>query len=286
MVQFAPSLVPVEAPLLAPPTISLLSSASVTDLPERELSGITYLPEGGVPTLMPLLDNVSVGDTPITPGTPDEWQGFGIVASAELSTFNSTAAYDAVARATRALKAHESRLIEQQLWYDPLGTGNPTLDIGVTNVTPGGSCKPNDFLAYLEQAAADEPWPGQFFIHVRPYLLNRMHDYVLGTGAIRRDGNRFLTAMDNVVVPGAGYRASGPRSPGDDIGDAQINLASYDWVMTTPPITVKRSKIQTFGTDREIIDRTTNTRKVYVMRQYLAWFDTTHARFAISVDHA
>lgn len=115
---------------------------------------------------------------------------------------------DAWGRANRKRLVSESYLLEQQLWTDSLNLGNPHLadnTITVDVTADAGDQSPLAGLAQLEQSLADVN-AARSMIHVRPRVLA----YFAHTHAIRREGNLWLTPMDNIVVGGRGYPGTGP----------------------------------------------------------------------------
>ncbi len=141
---------------------------------------------------------------------------------------------DAWGRASRKELVSESFLLEQQLWNDSLGLGNPNLqDLAVGNdvTADAASQSPLAALAQLEQALADAN-TARGMIHVRPRVLA----YLVSTHALRREGNLWLTPMDNIVVGGRGYPGTGPA------GEAPTSTT--EWIYASAGIVqIRRSPV-------------------------------------------
>lgn len=263
-----PQHTPVPAPPLSPPTISLLSAANVIDLTDRSLGGITYFPEGIGTAQAIKLDGAT--KTAVTGAPADTWEAFGIVASDKVSTFglNET---DHRARSTRQLMAHEARIIEAQLWGDGLALGNTQITDGTDWTSAVTVAKA---IATMEQGIVDAGHGGSpLMLHMRVYLFDLLVE--ANPTTLRREGNRWYTAMDNIVVPGRGYNGTGPA--GQAVG-------ATEWMYCTPLVEVRRGPISTLpGSMAEATDRTTNTVTFYSERAALASFDTTGVRLALEV---
>jgi len=261
--------VKVPAPPLSPPSISLLTSSSVIDITDaRWFAGVTYFPEGIGAAQAIKLDASS--KTPVTGPSADEWDAHGIVASDRASTFGFEE-HDYRARATRQLMAHESRIIEAQLWSDGLSLGNTKITGGTDWTTSVTVAKA---IATMEQGIVDAGHGGSpLLFHMRPYLFDLIVE--ANPTTIRREGNKWYTAMDNILVPGRGYNGKGPS--GQAVG-------ATEWLYCTPLVEVRRGPITTLpGNMAEATDRTTNTVTFFAERAVLASFDTKGVRLALEV---
>lgn len=285
----APGPAPIITPPLAPPNISLLTAANVITSDDgvqvqgrdRWLSGITYMAEGlGMAQVIALSGATK---TPIT-GCPDvvSWLPFAILAGYKTGTFNLRT-NDVRARATRALLAHESRLIEAQLWDNDsaIDDDQPSIILGADTVGTGAVSLAKA-IATMEQALADAGHSGSpMMFHMRPYLF----DLLLNQSAIdiRREGNKYYTALDNIIVPGRGYKGTGPM---DNINDTPQAVGATEWMYATAPVEIRRGRIDVFPSDKEngeTVDRVENNITAFAERAVLAGFDTTAPHLALEV---
>lgn len=140
---------------------------------------------------------------------------------------------DAWGRANRKELVSESFLLEQQLWTDSLGLSNPNLQTLAVDVTADAANQaPLAGLAQLDQELG-EANIARGMIHVRPRVLA----YFAQTRAIRREGNLWLTPMDNIVVGGRGYPGTGPAD--------QAPTAATEWIYASSGIVqIRRSPVQ------------------------------------------
>lgn len=222
----------VNPPALVAPRVSLLTSANVIDGDEtsRWEGGYGYAPEGCGDATVAL----------ICPSTPEAraatdnasivtFQPFSIWAADKCSTW-SIRERDFYGRALRKLLAAESWYLENELMRDTLSLDNyPVLSNTTSTVTSGG-VTPTKGLAAIEDGLASCSKGGRFMIHVRPGILTQL----VADSTVRREGNVWLTATDNIVVPGRGYPGTGPS--GQAVG-------ATEWIYATSMVTVLRSKI-------------------------------------------
>lgn len=282
--------VPVLQPQLTPPTISLISSANIDDsapdlLGDRWENGFFYAPEGcGTGQTIRLCAGTT--KTAVTGSQIVNWTPYGLVTSDQCSTFGWKVR-DYQARATRKLIAVESKLIEAEFWTGATETNN----LGLTNspgaapaaalidITPGGPVSIQKMIAYIEQGIADNTGGGRYMIHMRPYLFEAF--LAISPQALNRQGNRWFTGQDNIVVPGRGYTGKGPNEAG---------FTTAEWIYATPMVNVRRSDIRIYPTGRDesetmarATDRTTNTVTFFAERVAIADFDSTCGRLALNV---
>lgn len=219
-------------PPLTPPRISLLTSSDVvTDNSSRWEAGYTYDPEG--------CGEANVGLICPAPGTIKEFcpnptlvdfQPFYIYGPDKCSTFGFKAR-DFYGRATRKLLAAESWFLENEIMLDTLGLGNPAIATAGANTVTTGALPPHVALARLEDALGDCNRGTRSMIHVRPGILALL---VYGQ-QLRREGNVWLTPLDNIVVPGRGYPGTGPLG--------QPIAANSEWMYATSMVQIRRSQI-------------------------------------------
>lgn len=267
-----------EGPQLTPPRISLLTAADIITLDnERWAKGFDLIEEGcedvNVFAVCPPED--ADPKTLLGSGANQTYEPYVLYAADKCSTFGSQLRefYD---RAQRKLLTGEAAALEEILWTGAFnGTslpGNPFLADDPTIIT-AGSPAASVALARLEQAIA-ECSASRGMIHVRPQVLVEL----LTARAIRREGNVYLSPMDNIVVPGRGYPGTGPT--GQAVG-------ATEWMYGHPGIVqVRRGAIIRLGEDNlaSQVDRLVNDRLVVVERIAHVAFDPTCCYFAVEFD--
>lgn len=276
----APSIV-TNPPRLTPPAISLVTSANTITFSaapegegdERWGAGFAYSPvgcgDGGLDTICPTPDFVKEACA-----NPElvEVQPFYVYAADKCSTF-SFRERDYFDRAAQKLAAVESYFIEQEFMSDTLSLGNPhVIDPSVEIVTDGPT-SPATALAALEDGLANCMRGNRAMIHVRPGMLILLE----ASHVIRREGNVWLTAMDNIVVPGRGYPGSAP--------DGSPATPTSQWMYATSMVTVLRDTVQLLprpvertddnpmGIPQSAVTRSTNDITVVAERIVAVTFD-------------
>lgn len=258
-----------EGPEIRPPRISLLSSAElITPTGDRWSNGFFLINEGceesGTFLICPAADADPKEIT--ATGANEEYQPWVLYSTDKCST--APAGRDFYGRAQRKLLAAEAAVLENQLWDGTVQTGNPFLTDTPTTValTSNDSW---DALAVIEQEMS-ELSSAQGMIHVRPQVLYELLDH----RAVRREGNVYLTALDNIVVPGRGYSGKGPA--GQAVG-------ATEWMYAHPSIVqVRRGPIIRLGeNDNSSYDRAVNDRLVIVERAVHVALDTSCGVLAI-----
>lgn len=227
----APDIV-IAPPPLTPPRISLVTLAdTVTPADSNWERGYSWSPEscgdGNIGLICPAPGQVKEA---CPNPTIVDFQPFYVYSSDKCSTF-SFRERDYYGRATRKLLAAESWFLEHEIMLDTLGLGNPAIaTAGATTIT-AGALAPHVALARLEDALGDCNRGSRSMIHVRPGLL----DLLVVNGQVRREGNVWLTPMDNIVVPGRGYPGTGPLG--------QPIAPNSEWMYATSMVQVRRSEI-------------------------------------------
>lgn len=273
MPQLAPTAL-VNARPLQPPRISLLSSAILVDeSDDRWDAGFALNPEGcgeaGVSA-------VCSSDARTAPeGCTDnlEFETFGVWASDKAGGFNF-GHRDFQARATRKLLAVESKLIESELWSGGMGLTNPKIQSTAATTISGGPRPPVATLSRLEDALAECSGGIRSMIHVRPGVVVQWLQF----GIVRREGDVYLSPMDNIVVPGRGY-TGGPPAGGA--------AGATDWIYTTSLVEVRRGPIQVFPdsvSQATVMAR--NEITYWAERVVSAAFDPNCCRLAIEMTRA
>jgi hypothetical protein len=284
---------------LLPNRISILTSATQVQEPdERWTAGYSFLPEGCAPgDIYPMCEEPSATKTAYT--TPLNGEDlpvivevvpFVVYTSYTTSTYSLKNSRDV----DRLFQRLDERLailtpffMEQQLWSDSAGLGNPKIaDSSATTIWDEiYPLQPGPAVAELEDVLSTCNVGGNAAIHMRPSML----DYLVFSQIVRRVGNVWLTPMDTLVIPGRGYPGTGPN--GEDGIDT-------DWMFTTPQVSYRLGPIvhvPEFGVNsteeaklsvlRQATTRGTNDITVYAERYVSATFDPTCCRYAVQVAH-
>lgn len=281
----------IPAPLAAAPRVSLLSAVLRPDPVAGWLNGITFDPEAQEPTLsidgywwdpcIPgMTDPATVEDGPgtKTPGSRPTAPLFVPWAAVEGDTC-SAANYrrqDFAARARRVLEAATPAKVEWEFWTGTLAQvgnlPNRWLASPDADTLNSGAATPlvyalTDLQEYLASTIT-----GRGMIHVTPSLLTLW----LSAGVVRREGNVWLDAKDNLVVAGDGYPGTGPDGSG-----AGTRMA---WAYATGMVHYLESEVTVLPGDlASAIDRSTNTVTYRAERTVLPWWDL-QAHAAVLVD--
>ena len=253
---------------LTPPRVSLLSAANIIPVSDsRWESGFDVEAEGCEVAYSYAVCPDEQADPKDADGYNVCWsyQPYVVYASDKASTF-ATARRDPYGRATRKLILAESTRLEAELWLGTSG-GNPALagwidpvttnPVEPTTITFTGTQTPAEGLAALDQALGNCS-SGRGMIHVRPAVL----PYLLEKMAVRREGNVYLSPMDNIVVPGRGYPGTGPA--GQAVGATEWMFANtgivevrHSEIILTPPQNDQASQY-----DRSVNDRIVRAERV------------------------
>jgi hypothetical protein len=226
----APSQV-IAAPQLTPPRVSLLTAADIITDSGRWEAGYGYSPEGcgegGIGLICPAAGTIKEA---CPNPTVVEFTPYYVYAADKCSGW-SFRERDFYGRAKRKLDVVTSWYLENELMTDSLGLNNyPIISPSAVSVT-AGAVSPVNALAALEGAIADcSRGTGRMMIHVRPEILVLLAH----GGEIRREGNVWLTPLDNIVVPGRGYPGTGPN--GEPIG-------ASEWIYATSMVQIRRGVV-------------------------------------------
>jgi hypothetical protein len=259
-----------DGPQITPPRISLLTSAElITPTTERWYNGFFLQNEGcedsGVYLVCPAADADPKDYT--AGGVNEEYQPWVLYSTYRCSTYPS--GHDFYGRAERKLLAAEAAVLENQLWAGTVQTGNPYLADTPTTI-PLTATSAKDAFAVLEQELG-ELSAARGMIHVRPQVLHAL----LEAQVVRREGNVYLSPMDNFVVPGRGYPGTGPASEA---------VGATEWMYAHPSIVqVRRGPIIRLGENdlASQVIRDTNDRLVTVERAVHVALDTSCGVLAI-----
>lgn len=286
----------VAGPQQTPPRVSLISSAETINVSDArwqdgfiaDLDG-----HGGASTF------------PVCPAEEDEltfqfgatggvlsYKPYVLYATDKASTYGTgddvRKFYD---RAQRKLLAGESKALEQILWagYSGALNQNPFLADGAGDYASAAgndagctdSASPTmtitsdvtdveDALALLEQSISSDSG-SRGMIHMRPMAFHRL----VQESVVRREGNVWLSPLDNIVVPGRGYPGTGPA--GQAVG-------ATEWMYGHAGVVqVRRGDIVRLGEDdlASQINRGWNDRQVVVQRAAHVLLDPTAQVYAI-----
>lgn len=253
-------------------------------LPDHWEDGLEWMPErpipGGVAGVVACeLAGFEIGDDQ-PPGVT--YRPFVIWAADRCSRIASNR--DRRGRAQRNLDAVASFLVEGEFWNGSLARGDDTdapedygnnlfLAANGAEVVGDGPLAPQAALACLDEAFAAFA-PGQrAYIHVTV----GMADALKGPGSLERNGNLLMTAVQSIVVPGAGYTGDGPATaPG---GDPVAAADGSVWAYATVAPEVRLGPV----TFLEDFDRTVNTETVWASQVAAVTVDP-YARLAVEID--
>lgn len=313
----------VEQPHLHRPRLSLLSAADFPVMtPDEKLRfglGFKYFPEGAVVTgIWPMCETNATdpgspdfaAQTSKTPNVPltsvtNPWiDSIGAVDFWPYTVYASDAASTGTLlfrrgeeRALRKLDVAVPFNLEYELWTGSLnvvGRSNPSLQNSAT--TLAGPVTPMDAIALLEQAVATGDARGQqeggfrYMIHMRPKVL----DWLAANGdnnLMRREGNMWLTPMDNILVAGRGYPGTGPakdtggvaNGPGIYAAGAAVTATS-EWMYISPVVEIRMDEPFPLSDDlKDLVRRDTNDVTFWCEQIVHAAFDPTLNIYAINV---
>lgn len=279
-------------PQLTPPRVSLISSADLAPIPEADnghwQSGFIAETDGcdGVKTFRVCPSDAAIKDT-TGGGGAISYKPYVLYATDKCSTYGSETR-DFFGRAQRKLLAGESAALEAILWggYAAEANLNPFLADGAgayatatntgvpdTLTITATPTEPKKVLAILEQAMSDCS-SARGMIHMRPQVIHSLVE----NGIIRREGNVWLSPLDNIVVPGRGYPGTGPA--GQVVG-------ATEWIYGHPGIVqIRRGPVVRLGEGdlASQVNRGWNDREVIVERIAHVALDPTCCVYAIKLD--
>lgn len=269
------------------PTISLLSSAAIVpNVPgvdgtqtdptgERWLHGIQYRPEKCDTSI----ENLYVGcgesptkDTDYDDQANTETDPFLVWAGDECSALGWEAA-DYVGRAQRYFAAREAFKVENEFWTGAAAQAGTIAGVDYStyqwlahtnaDILNSGTATPVlNAMSFLQGALGDCSGGSPGMIHVPAEVL----PFLQALQIVRRDGNRYLDGLDNIVVPGFGYPGTSPS--------AVAPAAGHSWAYATGMVTIRRTDPEVLPrTFADAFDRATNHVEFRVERYYLVDFD-------------
>lgn len=253
--------VDVQAPPLSAPRVSLISSALTGVPPAGErwygrlaIKNISAIDSAGVFPICPSAEDIKDAQNRL--GGIDFFP-FVVYATDACSTFTGVKRESAKAK----LDVAEAFWLEREFWEGSLALGNPSLVGSVSDIL-GTSEDVKTGFGLIDAAIATSGHDGRGMIHLDPLTFDALQGYEL----FRREGNVWLSPLDNYVVPGHGYTGNGPN-PG---GGANENAATdtVHWIYGHPGMVVVYRGEIIFNppADDEAIDRQTNDIVVYAER--------------------
>lgn len=273
---------PVAAVMAAPPLISLLTSAEIVPDKSRWEGGFAYEPEACGEDNMGILDPCQANQTKtVTLGTGYvEVEPFVIWTGDSCSSMGG-GARDWKGRAQRKLDACQSNQIEEELWRGTLarerGWENKflTRDDGIhSSDVVALDASPTQALACLEQALAECNCGQQGMIHATPQIITEW----IALRLVTREGNRLLTYLGTVVVPGSGYDGSGPH-PTTPVAPSSGRI----WAYATGMVQIRLGPVSIVpGTESEAMNRSTNT--ITVRAERIAAYSWDCCFFSARID--
>lgn len=266
-----------EGPQLTPPRVSLLSSAELVPMEgDRWIKGFDLILEGCEGTNVYAVCPPEDADPKefAAAGSNEEYNPYVLYATDKCSTYPAQRAfYD---RAQRKLLTGESTALEEQLWTGEVGgvaiATNPNLAGEAETITTAVT-DIQDAFAVLEQAIG-EASATRGMIHLRPQALVKL----IEAKVVRREGNVWLSPLDNIVVPGRGYPGTGPA--GQAVG-------ATEWMYGHPGIVqIRRGPVIRLGEDdlSSQVDRYVNDRLVLVERVVHVALDNSCVVYAIDFE--
>lgn len=171
------------------------------------------------------------------------------------------------AKARRILAVQQHAQLEAEFWRGeyaqalatPADTDNAYLASAATDLAPGESSPLVYGLAALEEALAG--CGGRGMVH----MTTTMHTLLVQAQVLRRDGNNWLTPLDNIAVPGSGYDGSSPAGDVDATGST-----AYAYI--TGMVDVRLGPVVVFGGEQSMKHRQ-NVVEVRAERTAAATFD-------------
>lgn len=284
-------------PQQTPPRVSLISSAELVPVEDARWEGgfVADLDGYGNPRTTYVCNETALIIEARTGGALS-FKPYTLYATAKRNTYGTES--DDVEgffnEAQRKLLAGESSALEAILWdgYAGLLNQNPYLSDGgagayTPNATGIASCADTLSTVTIMSAVTSvkdafavlENEMGEFsgsrgMIHLRVQAFHAL----VSAKVVRREGNVWLSPMDNIVVPGRGYPGTGP---------ANQAVGATEWMYGHPGIVqVRRGPIQRLGEDSlaAITHRGWNDQEAIVHRSAHVLLDPYTQVFAIDFD--
>lgn len=281
-----------DGPELQQPLVGLIQAASEPADPGPWENGFRYMADGCAADASGRYDPCTIREAePNAIGSfgghgegseEVRWEPYSVWAEYECAPIGRGAVDRAVRKATRRLVNLEHVQIEAEFWggalaqaadpADPISENLFLAHPAAQTVTEGATAV--DALACLEQYLGDCNGGQRGMIHASRQIVTLWAN----GGALRREGNRILTTLDTIVVPGGkGYSGSSPD--GDPAGDGSF------WIYATGLVEIRRGETQTLGGTELELHRTHNQQTVRVQRKAVAsWDGCCHGAAEVAVD--
>lgn len=245
---------PVAPPPLLKPVINLIDSVNQpVDLTAgRWVNGTSFRPWPNTSGWAddPCNQRVTSDQTALGPGV---WVPYGGNAGNGLGTVDYRPPlfriYDQASTFGFALKDYADRAlamsdvgiykqVEAEFWSGSLAQSsgfvnpyltNPATVQNLSSFVTGGTPSVRRGVEILDQALADYGLGARGIIHMRREGVPRL------TQDLRRDGNAYYTANDNLVVPGVGYPNTGPGGAAAGYGKTWLFATGWVDVQVDPP---------------------------------------------------
>lgn len=203
----------VSAPSLQAPRVSIISSSEIVSPP----SGDGHAHWQAAIHLLPLSADQSGGVFPVCPTSEDldaeqRFKSqvrfpFVVYTTDTATSYDKMTSDELMDRARQKLAVTEPWYIEQELWEDTQGLGNPSFVASESVVVSEGK-DPVAAFSDLDSAVANDQHDGRGTIH----MTTEMFDLLIPHDMFRREGNVWFSPLDNIVVPGRGYTGNGPNA--------------------------------------------------------------------------
>lgn len=275
----------ITAPPAAPPLVSLLTSAVVVTGAERWQGGFDYETETCGLDNTGTFDPCNTGSkTVVASNDTIEVEPFGIWVGESCSSLGAVTR-DWQGRVRRKLLACQSRLIESELL---LGTQaraaspdwpNKYLTQYTSDTLSAAAVTPTDALACLEEYLSSCNCGAQGMIHASRQVVTHWAN----NGLVQREGDKILSTVGTIIVPGSGYDGSGPAT---SVGGAPQAAADGSiWAYATGMVHVYLDDILiTPGSIAHALDRTTNLITYRAERLVAYSWDCCHGAVEIDLE--
>lgn len=284
----------VPAPPLRAPRYGLLVTAGVTPAeagmdPHWGLSdGVTWTPErigGGTRKALDCLGavaSIGAGDRVLGAVNAEPF----VVATKDLCSTFGFAVSDLPRRVRDRLAAIASYEVAAELWSGSIISDTQrTLTSLLSDRVTTSAVTASEALALLDQALAVGTKGQRGMVHCTPQVL----DALVVNGAVRREGNLWLSPMDTVVVADGGYAGTGPG--GLPVTSTQYVYATNMLRVVVGPTITLPTGIDAGGPDAapdawaQAVSIDNNDLEVAAMAPYLVQWDA-QAHYAAEVNLA
>lgn len=259
--------------LLTPPTTSLLTIATIVVEDDNRWENGFEIEGEGCGTAAAWDDCGSDLKVPGDSRANSQFTPFVIYSTDSCSTWGYSKGGERdrrAARVKRNLATSESFILEQELWGDTLGVGNPKI-ADTSALTYSTGLPILQAVAQIEDAAGDLARGAGVYIHMRPYQFTLLvHEQIL-----RLVDGKWITPMGSVIVPGRGYAGDGPAG--------EPATTTEEWIYATAPVEVRLGAPYDIDDPKDVVARDTNDVLLIAERKAIASFDPTCLRIAMKV---